>query len=149
MGWNSTLTRKTPMKRGNKPMKRSPFKQVSKKLAKAKQEYHPASRSFLSRPENTFCLICVCFKTGIDWNEAKALAKIYHNPIQAFGRLGVLPNPSTETHHQRGRIGSLLTDERFFIPCCRPCRSVPHDNPARARQLELLASPVEFNTVPR
>lgn len=28
---------------------------------------------------------------------------------------------AVEIHHKRGRVGDLLTDEQFFVACCRYC----------------------------
>lgn len=102
---------------------KKPMRKVSKaKQKRLREEYYPAHREFLSKPENRFCGICL----------AKG-----QNP----------PNRSTEVHHVRGRAGTLLSDPRGFIPSCYPCRKVPHDNPRWAREVGILA-PAHLWNVP-
>jgi hypothetical protein len=45
---------------------------------------------------------------------------------------------ATELHHSRGRIGSLLTDLRWFIGLCHSCHDFVHNNPNEARKAGLL-----------
>ena len=42
---------------------------------------------------------------------------------------------AVEIHHKRGKIGNLLTDERFFLPVCRHHHNYIHDNPSIAMRL--------------
>jgi len=37
-------------------------------------------------------------------------------------------------HHMRGRIGSLLTDERYFLPVCPDCHLRIELNPIWAKE---------------
>lgn len=99
-----------------KPLKRTPLRKVSKKQAAQMRKYYGVRRAFLIA--NPACQICPC--------------------------RGMKPAPATEVHHQRGRSGSLLCDTRGFIASCRSCREWPHENTAVARELGLLASPVEW-----
>jgi hypothetical protein len=50
-----------------------------------------------------------------------------------------LPNICTGTvtdiHHMKGRIGSLLTDTKFFLAVCRPCHDWIELNPKEAKEL--------------
>lgn len=103
--------------------KRKPFKKITKSHRKKLRTYFAVSSDFLALPENEWCLIC------------RKLAYEF-------------PGRATEVHHFRGRIGRLLTDTRFFIPSCRAHRDFPHAEPALARSLGLLASPVEWNVYP-
>ena len=43
-----------------------------------------------------------------------------------------------EVHHARGRIGSLLLDERFWIPLCQKHHEQVHRQPEWARTQGLL-----------
>lgn len=43
-----------------------------------------------------------------------------------------------DLHHTRGRLGALLTDERYVVFLCRTHHQWVGDNPAAARKLELL-----------
>lgn len=51
-------------------------------------------------------------------------------------------------HHKRGRAGSLLTDERFWIALCPMCHRWVHDNPGLAIKADLLAHGGDWNKVP-
>ena len=141
MQYGSTLQRKTPLKR--KPLSalhpekrqqvieakakpRKPLKKISKSQRRRLAEYYPIQSAFLRA--NPMCLCC----------------EIRRNHGE-----NILQQPATEVHHKRGRVGALLTDTRFFIPTCYQCgRNWIHNNPTRARQLNLLSSAVEWNTVP-
>lgn len=110
--------------RRQKPLKRKPLKKISaSKAKKLRNEYFPALKEWLTRPENQFCAICLT--------------------------LGLTPNVATENHHRRGRAGRLLMDQRFWTPCCRSHREWPHENPRQARELGLLAEVGEWNVSPR
>lgn len=95
---------------------------------------------------NGYCKIPDCNKpaegtTGLCSSHNKALRKVvkptlrkrgenltkkmeaYHNRRVAFlrnKRCAVYPTlPATEIHHQRGRIGDLLLDDRYWLPVSR------------------------------
>ena len=42
-------------------------------------------------------------------------------------------NWANDVHHQRGKAGTLLIDQRFWLAVCRPCHSYIQDNKAEAR----------------
>lgn len=43
--------------------------------------------------------------------------------------------PSNNLHHKAGRIGPLLTDERYFMACCETCHPTRiHENPIWAEK---------------
>jgi len=46
-------------------------------------------------------------------------------------------NPSTELHHSKGRIGSLLTNPLYFKALCNSCHSWAEKNPILAKELGL------------
>jgi hypothetical protein len=46
----------------------------------------------------------------------------------------ICEHPDIEVHHQRGRLGSLLLDQRFWIPVCARHHRWIHDHPDKARQ---------------
>lgn len=61
-------------------------------------------------------------------------------------------------HHQRGRLGELLIDTRFWIPLCFPCHRNVHDRPEVAREIKvcvdgkwlaLLCEKGEWNRLPK
>lgn len=41
---------------------------------------------------------------------------------------------ATEIHHMKGRIGSLLTDKRYFLAVCRNCHNYIEMNPLWAKE---------------
>lgn len=55
------------------------------------------------------------------------------------------PRPTSDVHHQRGKLGPLLTDVRFFLPACRECHDWIGAHPSDARALGLLAQPGQRN----
>lgn len=61
--------------------------------------------------------------------EKKAAAFLKENPICAITGM-----KATEVHHSRSRLGTLLTDERFFIPISRRGHRWVHEHPEEARK---------------
>lgn len=43
-------------------------------------------------------------------------------------------NKSTQIHHRKGRIGSLLTDINHFLGVCDPCHLYLENNPIWAKE---------------
>lgn len=41
---------------------------------------------------------------------------------------------ATDVHHAKGRIGSLLTDKRYFVALCRVCHNRVEENPIWAKE---------------
>jgi hypothetical protein len=39
---------------------------------------------------------------------------------------------ATEVHHRRGRVGTLLLDERYWLAVCHDCHGWIHNHPALA-----------------
>lgn len=54
-------------------------------------------------------------------------------------------NRATEIHHTRGRAGTLLLDERYWLPVSASGHDFIHDNPKLARDLGYLCKPGEWN----
>jgi len=107
------------------PMKKTPLKKISKSHRKKLKTYYEIRNEFLAT--HPACAICLV--------------------------LGQSPAPATETHHIRGRSGSLLCDVRGLVPSCRGHREWPHENPTKARELGVLAEAslwgVPFDRVPQ
>lgn len=108
-------------------LKRTTLKKIARSRRKKLASYFVVKAEWLRRPENELCAIC---RARREAGEA------------------ILQGKATEVHHVRGRIGRLLCDTRFFIASCRGCRDWPHENPVRARELQLLAPASEFNVYP-
>lgn len=124
----SPLHRRTPMKRRGfnpkavwPPKPRKPLKKQSQARKHANKKYLEQREDFLrAKPVCGGCLTR-------DRN----------------------PAPAAQIHHSRGRIGRLLRDEKYWIGVCNDCHLWIHSNPNAARELGLLASIADWNTVPR
>ena len=57
-----------------------------------------------------------------------------HPHCQA-GIPGRCTHHSTDVHHKAGRVGDLLTDERYFLSVCRSCHTWIELNPLEAKEL--------------
>ena len=56
---------------------------------------------------------------------------------------------ATQVHHQRGRLGPLLMDQRFWIPTCQECHDFIHNNIEAARRLGFICEKGDWNTPPK
>jgi len=120
----STLKRPTgPAPARKAALKRTTLKKQSKGREREMRQYYQERNEWLLLPQNAACAVCLC--------------------------LGETPRAATEVHHQRGRIGRLLRDQRFWIPTCRQCREIPHERPAWAREMGLLSASKDWNVFPR
>lgn len=52
---------------------------------------------------------------------------------------------ATEVHHMRGRAGSLLCDERFWLPVSAEGHRIIHDSPESARARGWICKKGEWN----
>lgn len=90
--------KRTPLKRGNKPLKRSPLKSKgrlrprSQKRERQYAEYRPRREAFLQ--EHPRCQAPNC------------------------------TNPSVDIHHIAKRNGARLTDETKWLAVCRGCHDL-------------------------
>lgn len=50
--------------------------------------------------------------------------------------------PTEDVHHSRGRLGSLLCDQEWWVPVCRVCHDWIGSNPNAARELTWNGIPV-------
>ena len=66
--------------------------------------------------------------------EYKKLAKAY---ITLHPKCGVkgCQRPSECIHHQKGRIGDLLLDTKYFLAVCLPCHQKIEQHPGWAREM--------------
>jgi hypothetical protein len=65
----------------------------------------------------------------------EALMKIYRREVAEFKAQNPIccychKRKTTDNHHERGRIGPLLMDKRYWRACCRRCHD---EQPAHAR----------------
>lgn len=59
------------------------------------------------------------------------------------------PKAATSVHHSRGRVGSLLLDQRFWKAACDECHEYIHHNPSIAQALGLFCRMGRWNTPPK
>lgn len=109
-------------------LKRRPLRRVSKSLKAEQAKYRRVSAIFLSLPENKWCICCTLRREKLAEN--------------------ILRNQAVEIHHWAGRIGRLLCYIKYFRAFCNACRRWPHDNPEKARTLNLLAPAPQWNVFP-
>ena len=82
------------------------------------REYSKRVQAWKERPENRQCRVAGCTRRADD------------------------------NHHSRGRIGTLLLDQRFWVPVCRQHHDWIGAHPAEARALGLIAPLGQWNTKP-
>lgn len=140
--WNSTLKRKSGFKKRARPLKRKtgiqrrkPLKKISRSQKRRLSEYLPIRREFLKQPENRYCYIALCVSLDMHFNDVRDIIK------NGMGHCLLSGNviPASEIHHIKRRRGKYLCDTEWFCPSSREMREWPHDNPAKARELGLLA----------
>ena len=85
-------------------MKRTPLKRRSKKRAAQEREYAQRRQRYLE--DHWRCQARAC-RDCRSW--------------------------ASEIHHQRGRVGARLLDERYWLAVCRPCHQWIEEHPAEAR----------------
>jgi hypothetical protein len=90
--------------------------------------------------------------TSISWTRKSAL-KIYSAKAASWLRLNprcaVFPLlKSTEVHHVLGRLGTLLIDERFWLPVSRRGHAFIHENIYSARIHGWIAATGDWNRCP-
>ena len=106
--WNSTLNVYKYPPKPKKPIakKQQPkIKRVSDKRAKQEREYSKVRVTYLTA--NSVCEI----------------------------RVAGCTHEATEIHHKAGRIGQLLTDDRYFCATCRNCHQWAELHPKEAKEL--------------
>lgn len=104
--------KRTPLKR------KTPLKKVSRKQKTRLDKYMDARRAFIEELENydssLRCQVC--------------------SDLVCSGRSMVTLRVGTEVHHMKGRVGSLLWNQDFFLWVCRVHHDQIHQNPKEARK---------------
>ena len=72
-------------------------------------------------------------KRAVENQEYSKIAREYKksNPVCHV----CLTNETTDVHHKKGKIGSLLCNTEFFLPACRECHNKIEENPKWAKQM--------------
>lgn len=97
---------------------RQRIRPVSKRISAAKRKYRARVKVWLD--ENPRCFACP--------------------QISPFN-----VRFATECHHFRGRLGSLLMDERYWRPVCHSCHMYIHGFVEHARRLGLICKEGDWN----
>ncbi len=103
------LTRKTPLRRSSKPMKRTPLRRVSAKLAKERRIYTQEGKEYWK--DGRLCVV--------------ALSGVLGEPRE---------RPATDRHHLDGRHGKKLNEKGNVIPVSREGHDWIRDNGNAARE---------------
>lgn len=133
------LTRKTPLRRSGKPIKRSRIRQVSKKRRAKLDLYSPLRKTFLT--EHPLCEVWLG-KRGWRWRTFNAeLGALYERtsaPYYAIDfndlalRIKGAPE-SVEVHHKAGRLGSNFLDTKTWLAVSREEHEWVHAHASEAR----------------
>ena len=78
------------------------------------------------------------------YRKQKGVFLATHPWCQVYGK----PNLATQIHHSRGRSGTLLLDERFWLAVCPSAHDFIHRDPAAARANGYLCALGEWNKPP-
>lgn len=84
----------------------------SKERAREERAYAKEAADWLAQPGQAFCCACRSVR----------------------GATGANRRPTSCVHHQRGRKGRLLRDQRFWLNVCDPCHDFIHNHPEAARE---------------
>lgn len=98
------------MKRGTSQLRRTRIKPISDKMRLKRKTYTCVAAAYLKA--HPFCEACIA--------EIPMVRTAWRK--------------SQEVHHRRGKVGSLLSDVRFFLAVCRPHHDEIHANPAWAME---------------
>lgn len=88
----------------------------------ARRRYTAAKRLFLER--HPWCKVC-----------------------EMLNRINGSIERSTDIHHTRGRLGTLLLHEPWWVPCCRACHDYVGRHPGWAREHGFLCAIGEWNVM--
>lgn len=65
---------------------------------------------------------------------AKRILYLQDHPMCEAHLPGICTDYATDIHHMSGKIGDLLTDERYFKALCRSCHTFVENNPEVAKE---------------
>ena len=85
-------------------------------------------------------------RRATEWKEGRLCACIGLRDGEGRLLCGQASHLCEDVHHTRGRAGTLLLDERFWLPVCRGAHRFIQENPAEARRLGLLCGVGQWNT---
>ena len=132
--------KRTPLKRSTKPIRR-----CSIKRARELREYRVKAHAYLLA--HPWCQVSLA-EHGVVESEVDKRGYFEvrgNNPYGDAGKRFVKVPASCEIHHRAGR-GIWLNDERWFMAVSREAHTRIHMEPARARSLGYLCSPITIHT---
>lgn len=123
------MIRRTPLKRGTKPLKRTPLRKVSKKRAKEGRIYSEKRKAFLEA--HPICQVWVAMR-GI--KEIPPLIYVIEGRVYCAEDMIHNGAPtSCDIHHKAKRTGSNYLDESTWLAVSREMHEKIHQNPSWAR----------------
>jgi len=57
--------------------------------------------------------------------------------------------PASEVHHRRGRLGTLLIDQRFWLAVSKEGHYLIHHHPVEAQKRKFICERGQWNTAPK
>lgn len=126
--------------------RQKPVRHRSPARIKADHAYNKRVKAWLLESGNGACRAC-------ELRNPKQEAEC-HLGVDGSTFMGelVIVNFATQCHHKygRGHHGELLMVEKFWIPTCSECHDwIHHREPAKARELGLLAPLGQYNNPPK
>lgn len=108
--WNSTLTRRTPLKKPTIPLKRStkPIAKVAKKRAAELRLYEKAKKEL--HTEDTTCQFPGCQRIDVT------------------------------CHHSKGRMGKMVYNKKYLVWLCSEHHTFAEEHPEEAKKLKVSAN---------
>ena len=126
--------------------RQKPVRRRSTARIKADRAYNKRVKVWLMEPGNGSCRACELR------NPKQDVECHFSVDGPAIRGESVVVNFSNQCHHQfgRGHHGELLMVEKFWIPVCSDCHDwIHHREPAKARELGLLAPLGQYNNPPK
>jgi len=141
----------------------SPARSSKEKWTKQVFDAAPIGAIFTNKFGNSWVKTSAGFKKVGQWprRPLRARSKLRSGQMRIYlhrrlvflalhPRCVVFPSkPATDIHHARGRAGTLLLDERFWLPVSRAAHRWIDDHPLQARRAGWLCAAGEWNRPPR
>jgi len=120
------IGRRTPLKRSQKPLKRTRLKKVSSKRSREMKVYSEKRKQFLA--SHKFCQLTIK-SLGLNEDDVIAEGGFYKD---VWGRTVRCP-AATEVHHGAGRTGGNYLDETTWFAASADMHRKVHLEPSWAR----------------
>jgi len=137
---NAPLLRRTPLRRSNKPIARSPIRRVSKKRSGQLREYSKRRAIFLAL--HPVCEVW-CAENWWEWIPAPPGCGPWYRRVGDESGSAVNDNVllnnhgaprADQVHHKNKRRGEMLLDEAFWLAVCDEKHKRIENNLAWARE---------------